>query len=225
MRCVARPTSRHTESVPPKSAEETRRRLVHAAIGVLQSDGIAAMTARTIAQRAGVAQGLVFYHFGSVTDLVAQACMTATRERVDLHRPRFEAATRFVDLVELARDVQQAEREAGNVSVFGQALAAAQTDAELAGVMGEAMNLWREPILEVARRLLGGSSPFAGVVDAETFTDLLMAAFVGFEMTDPVRADGVADRSFEALGTVATVLDGLGPVKRRALAAALRRGR
>ena len=209
--------------MPPKSAEESKRRLVEAAISVLQSDGIAAMSARTIAQRAGVAQGLVFYHFGSVNDLVAQACVTATRERVDLHRPRFEAATRFADLVELARDVQQAERAAGNVSVFGQALAAAQTDAELARVMGEAMDLWREPILAVSRRLLGTASPFAGVVDAETFTDLLMAAFVGFEMTDPVREDGVADRSFAALETVAGVLDGLGPMGRRALASTLRR--
>lgn len=209
--------------MPPKSAAESKRRLVEAAIAVLQSDGIAAMSARSIAQRAGVAQGLVFYHYGSVTDLVAQACVTATRERVELHRPRFEAATRFADLVDLARDVQQAERAAGNVSVFGQALAAAQTDPDLARVMGEALDLWREPILAVAQRLLGSTSPFAGVVDAETFTDLLVAAFVGFEMTDPVRAEGVADRSFEALGTVAAVLDGLGPVKRRALAATLRR--
>lgn len=209
--------------MPPKSAEESKRRLVEAAIAVLQSDGIAAMSARTVAKRADLAQGLVFYHFGSMTELTAQACVTATRERVDLHRPRFDAAVRFTDLVDLARDVQQAERAAGNVSVFGQALAAAQTDPDLTKVMGDALDLWRAPILSVAQRLLGSASPFAGVVDAETFTDLLMAAFVGFEMTDPVRADGVADRSFEALGTVAAVLDGLGPVKRRALAATLRR--
>lgn len=211
--------------MPPKSAEESKRRLVEAAVAVMQSDGIAALSARSVSQKAGVAQGLVFYHFGSVTELVAQACVTATQERVELHRERFEAASGFGDLVSLARDVQAAERETGNVSILGQALAVAQTDAELARAMRTALDLWREPILAVSRRLLDASSPFVGLVDAETFTDLLMAAFVGFELTDAVREDGVTDRSFAALEAVAATLDGLGPVGRRALAATLRRQR
>ncbi|MFS0884270.1 TetR/AcrR family transcriptional regulator [Aeromicrobium sp. 179-A 4D2 NHS] len=211
--------------MPPKSAEESKRRLVAAAIEVLRTDGIAAMSARAISQRAGVAQGLVFYHFGSVTELIAQACVTATQARVDLHREQFAEAASFADLVALAREVQVAEREAGNVSILGQALAVAQTDAELAVAMRQALDLWREPIVAVSSRLLGAGSPFSGLIDAETFADLLMAAFVGFELTDAVREDGVDDRSFEALEVVAAVLDGLGPVGRRALAATLRRRR
>jgi len=211
--------------VPPTSAEESKRRLLEAAVEVLQTDGITAMSSRTVSQRAGVAQGLVFYHFGSVADLVAAACLAATQTRVDRHRERFESASAFVDLVDLAREVQVAEREAGTVSILGQALVAAQSDEAVAEASRQALDLWREPILDATNRLLRAGSPFAGVIDAETFTELLMAAFVGFELTDPVRPDGLADRSFEALSTVAAVLDGLGPMGRRALAATLKRQR
>lgn len=211
--------------MPPKSAEESKRRLLEAAVDVLQSDGIVALSARTVAERAGLAQGLVFYHYGSVPELVAAACLAATQERVDRHRERFDEAAAFSDLVQLARDVQVAERESGTVSILGQALVAAQTDEGLADATRQALDLWREPILEASLRLLRAGSPFAGVIDAETFTELLMAAFVGFELTDPVRPDGVAESSFEALGTIAAVLDGLGPMGRRALAATLKRHR
>lgn len=211
--------------MPPKSAEESKRRLVEAAIAVMTSDGIAGVSARTVSQRAGVAQGLVFYHFGSVTDLVAQACVTATRERVELHRERFEAAVSFTELVQLARDVQEAERGTGHVSVLGQALVMARADEGLGRAAREALGLWREPLGDVAQRLLAPGSAFAGVLDPEPFTDLLMAAFIGFELTDPVRTDADSDRSFDAVTAMAAALDGLGPMARRAVAATLRRRR
>lgn len=211
--------------MPPKSAEESKRRLVDAAIAVMTSDGIAAVSARAVSQRAGLAQGLVFYHYGSVTDLIAQACVTATRDRVELHRERFAAAASFGDLVQLARDVQEAERGAGHVSVLGQSLVLAQSDPGIGAAARDALALWREPLREVAGRLLSPGSPFAGVIDAEAFTDLLMAAFIGFELTDPVRTEGDSDRSFDAVTTMAAALDGLGPMARRAVAATLRRQR
>lgn len=211
--------------MPPKSAEESKRRLVEAAIAVMTSDGIAAVSARAVSQRAGLAQGLVFYHFGSVTDLVAQACVTATKERVELHRERFDAAGSFTDLVQLAREVQETERGAGHVSVLGQALVLAQADPDLGRASREALGLWREPLHDVVARLISSGSPFDGVIDPEAFTDLLMAAFIGFELTDAARTDADSDRSFDAVVAMAGALDGLGPVARRAVAATLRRRR
>nr|WP_283251881.1 TetR/AcrR family transcriptional regulator [Aeromicrobium duanguangcaii] len=211
--------------VPPKSAEESKRRLVEATIEVMTSDGISAVSARSVSQRAGLAQGLVFYHFGSVTDLVAQACVTATRDRVELHRERFEQARSYGDLVQLARDVQEAERGAGHVSVLGQALVMAQADPGIGLAARDALLLWREPLSGVASRLIVKGSPFEGVLDPEAFTDLLMAAFIGFELTDPVRTEADSDRSFDAVAAMARALDGLGPVARRAVSGTLRRTR
>src|ERR1700681_1486353 len=60
---------------PSRSAgsAETRRALVAGAIDALRQEGFSGASARTIAARAGCNQGLVFYHFGSVTNLLLAA--------------------------------------------------------------------------------------------------------------------------------------------------------
>ncbi|EWM11480.1 LOW QUALITY PROTEIN: TetR-family transcriptional regulator, partial [Kutzneria sp. 744] len=57
---------------------ETRQRLIDGAIETIRQHGIAGTSARTIAATAGVNQALVFYHFGSVNDLLKAACLAAT---------------------------------------------------------------------------------------------------------------------------------------------------
>ena len=54
-------------------ADPTRRALVDAAIESLRFDGFAGASARAIAARADVNPGLIFYHFGSVADLLLAA--------------------------------------------------------------------------------------------------------------------------------------------------------
>ena len=54
-------------------SEETRRALVRGAIEALRDEGFSGASAREIARRAGCNQGLVFYHFGSVTNLLLAA--------------------------------------------------------------------------------------------------------------------------------------------------------
>jgi hypothetical protein len=67
----------------------TKAKLLDATIETLRTHGIAGISARTIAATAGVNQALVFYHFGSVDQLLAAACTTATAERVAVFRDRF----------------------------------------------------------------------------------------------------------------------------------------
>ena len=55
------------------SPETTKTKLLEGALRVLTDQGIAKTSARTIAAEAGVNQALVFYHFGSVDELLAGA--------------------------------------------------------------------------------------------------------------------------------------------------------
>src|SRR6202167_6551323 len=91
-----------TASRPAPRSSDTRRVLVDAAIEVLRHQGFAAATARTIASRAGCNQGLVFYHFGSVVNLLLAALDEVSAQR----RARYETALASVhgpgQLVELA---------------------------------------------------------------------------------------------------------------------------
>ncbi|MGW9038956.1 TetR/AcrR family transcriptional regulator, partial [Streptomyces sp. NPDC055721] len=55
-------------------SQETRDKLLDGALRTLVEQGIAKASARAIATTAGVNQALVFYHFGSVDELLAAAC-------------------------------------------------------------------------------------------------------------------------------------------------------
>src|SRR6202161_2979627 len=73
--------SRLTEGGSLRSAG-TRRRLIEAALETLKTEGYAGASARAIAQRAGSTQGLIFYHFGSVTNLLLAALDAVSAERL-----------------------------------------------------------------------------------------------------------------------------------------------
>src|SRR6478672_6773131 len=116
---------------------DTKAKLVDGAVRVLTGEGFAGASARTVAAAAGVNQALVFYHFGSVDDLLAQACREATAERVAHYRDRLAAVGSLRELLDLGRILHAEERAQGNVAVLAQLLAGAQTDDRLAGPTAE----------------------------------------------------------------------------------------
>ena len=61
----------------------TRTKLVDAAIETLKAEGFAGSSARAIAERAGLNQGLIFYHFGSVANLLLAALDSVSARRME----------------------------------------------------------------------------------------------------------------------------------------------
>lgn len=201
---------------------QTRRRLVDATMQTIREQGVAKLSARTVAATGGVNQALVFYHFGSVDGLVAQACRIATSERVDRYRDDLGAVTTFGGLLDVAGRVRADEREAGNVTVLAQVLAASHGNPDLATAAGEAIALWTDAVRPTLRRLLA-TSPVGELFDADVLTDLAASAFVGIELMEPTRAAGVpVEDPLAQLRPVAELLDGLGPIARRAVRSVLR---
>lgn len=203
---------------------DTKQRLIDGAMAALREHGIAGVSARTIAAAAGVNQALVFYHFGSVDELLVVACQVASKARVEAYKDRFDAASSLRELLDVGRAMFDAERELGNVSVLAQMLAGAQTDPKLAEPTAAALRLWTTEIEGVLRRLLA-HSPVAEIADIPGLTDAVAAAFVGLELYGGVDATA-AQRALSALDQLAVlvdVVDDLGPVARRALRARLRK--
>ena len=111
---------------------DTKAKLVDATVRVLAAEGLTGTSARSIAAAAGVNQALIFYHFGSLDQLIAVACQLATETRVALYRERFAAVTTLGELLTVGRQLHETERAAGHVTVLAQLLAGAQTDPKLA---------------------------------------------------------------------------------------------
>ncbi|MFC3500568.1 TetR/AcrR family transcriptional regulator [Micromonospora krabiensis] len=201
----------------------TREKLIDGALVAIRTHGIAGTSARSIAAAAGVNQALVFYHFGSVDDLLAEACGAATTARVAVYRQRLARVGSLRELLDLGRVLHDQERAEGNVAVLAQLLAGAQTDQRLAEATAGALRLWTAEIEEVLRRLLR-DSPVAPVADPAGLARAISAAFVGLELFEGVDPAGAGDAfaALERLAVLVEVVDDLGPIARRALRARLR---
>lgn len=197
---------------------DTKQRLLDGAMDTLRRQGIAGVSARNIAAAAGVNQALIFYHFGSVDDLLVRACTAATADRVDAYRQRFAAVGSLRELLDVGRALHEEERELGNVAVLAQMLAGAQHDEKLARVTADALAQWTGEIESVLRRVLAGS-PFAEMADVPGLARAVSVSFVGLELYEGVDRDGArrAMDALEQLGVLLEVVEELGPVARRAL--------
>jgi AcrR family transcriptional regulator len=203
---------------------DTRQRLVDGAFETIRRHGVAGVSARTIAGVADANQALIFYHFGSVDALLVEACRATAAQRVGHYRDELAAVTDFSALLNLGRRLHAEERELGNVTVLGQLLAGAQGNPRLAEAVNAALGLWTAEIEQVLARLLSGS-PLGDFVDPAGLARAVSAGFIGLELyeaADPEGAEaGMA--ALEQLGVLLEVVDELGPLARRALAARIKR--
>jgi len=188
----------------------------------IREHGIAGVSARTIAAAAEVNQALVFYHFGSVDELLAAACREATQARVTHYAERFAGVTSLRELLDLGRELHAEEHKLGNVSVLAQLLAGAQSDPRLADATADSLRMWTVQIEAVLTRLLK-DTPVSEIADVAGLATAISAAFVGLELYEAVDPAGAqrALIAIEQLAVLFEVMDELGPVARRALRAKL----
>ncbi|MEU7886373.1 TetR/AcrR family transcriptional regulator [Microbispora bryophytorum] len=203
---------------------DTRTRLLEGALETLRTQGIAGASARAIATAAGVNQALVFYHFGTVDDLLAAALRYGSEQRVAVYRARFVAVNTLKELLDLGRSLHADERATGNLTVLAQMLAGSQMDGKLATATATGLGMWVTEIEEVLGRVLAGR-PLAEFVDVAGLARATAAAFVGLELYEGVDKDG-AEQAFDSLEQLAglvAVLEDMGPLVRRTVRARLRK--
>ncbi|MFD8208244.1 TetR/AcrR family transcriptional regulator [Streptomyces sp. NPDC059695] len=205
-------------------SRETREKLLDGALRTLAEQGIAKTSARAIATTAGVNQALVFYHFGSVDELLSAACRHGAERRVARHRERLGSVTSLSELLAFGRAMHAEERDAGHVAVLGQLLAGAQTHPGLAPATAAGLDLWIAEIERVLVRVLAGT-PLAGFTDPAGLARAVAASFVGLELyegVDPAGAEA-ALTALEQLGALMAAVEELNPVARKAVTYTLRR--
>lgn len=101
----------------------TRRQFVDAAIETLQSDGYAGASARSIAERAGLNQGLIFYHFGSVANLLLAALDAVSEERLRIYGAEVSGVNSPARLVDAAEGIFRNDLAAGYITVLAEMMA------------------------------------------------------------------------------------------------------
>jgi AcrR family transcriptional regulator len=191
--------------------QDTRERIVAAALVALREGGIAGISARNIARHGGFNQALIFYHFGSVEGLLMAVARTESERRSALYAAALRDVGSLAELVAVARHLHEEEFRSGSVAALTQMLAGASRSEELASGVWDALEPWTALVGETVDRLLA-DTPYAGLLPAEDLTMAVAALFLGIELLTglaPARPDGPGGSLFTTMESVARLIDAL----------------
>ncbi len=186
---------------------DTRAALVAGAVQALGEVGFAGASAREIATRAGCNQALVFYHFGSVTELLLAALDDVSDRRLAAYSEALEQATTVSELIESARTIFSEDLDAGHVAVLVEMITGAQSTPGLGAQVSARLAPWREFAETAVRKAVAGS-PVGLVVPAKELAHGVVAGFLGLELLaslDGDRAPALA--LFDRARMIAGLLD------------------
>lgn len=151
---------------------QVRRKLTTAAAELISERGWGAVSTRMVAERAGVAPGLVHYHFASVHSLLTEAAVGAMRALIDQVGPLLDGAKTPGDALDLLLSSLDAYSGTDPTSrLFVETYLAATRD--------EGIRAQVASVLMEFRAQLSGWLGEHGVVDAERTTAVLAAAVDG----------------------------------------------
>jgi len=197
---------------PGTTTETTRQALVDAAVEALREVGYAGATAREIARRAGCTQGLVFYHFGSVVNLLLAALDSVSETRLARYSGTVAGAAGVAGLVDAAASIFEEDLDRGHLAVLAEMLAGTSSTPGLGPEVAARLAPWRRFAADAIGDVLAGT-PLAQVVSPEQVAHGVVALYLGLELLahlDGDRAPALA--LFARAKALASLLDGLGVV-------------
>ena len=199
------------EPVPPRPPD-TRARIVEAALQTLHEQGFADSTARAIARRGGFNQALIFYHFGSVTNLFLEAFTQMSEAQVKRYREAAEQVSSLSDLVEIARRLHHEDIASGSVTAVTQLMAASVSEPELGQAILDRFAEWISLVEDAVRRATA-DQPLAALVPVRESAYAIAAMFLGIELMtrlDPSRSE--AESVFDMMANMARLVEQVAPM-------------
>ena len=172
--------------------DDTKDRIVEAAIATLQSHGYAGASARAIATAGGFNQALIFYHFGSVRNALLAALDRTSANRMLAYRDAAAEATNVEALVQVATEIFHEDLASGHIKILAELIAGASADPALGPEIVERIAPWIDFAREEIERVSAGS-PLAQLVPAEDAAYAIVAQFLGLELL--THLDGNAQRA------------------------------
>jgi AcrR family transcriptional regulator len=198
------------------SADETRRKIVEAALETLKAEGIAGTSARAIARTGGFNQALIFYHFGSVNDVLLAGVERLSNDRLARYESKLEGVESLPDLVAVATELHREDSQSGHITVLSQMLAAAASAPEIGPELRRKFDPWVNLVEETVRRVLSGT-PMESMVPVEDIAFAITGMFMGIELLANLDEDRLREESlFATIGMMAGLFDlfmGLMPIQ------------
>lgn len=193
-------------------SEDTRTRIIDAAIATLQHEGFSGMSARAIAKRGGFNQALIFYHFGSLNNLLLETFRTTSASQVEHYKAAAASVSSLSELVEIARRLHNEDISSGRTAAVTQLMAAAASEPDVGHAVLEGFSEWIGIVEDGLRGALAGN-PLADMVPVREAAYAICAMFLGIELMtrlDPARSE--ADALFDMMAGMAGLAEAFMPM-------------
>ncbi|MFE2521803.1 TetR/AcrR family transcriptional regulator [Streptomyces mirabilis] len=151
------------------------------AIAALREKGFAGASAREIARHAECNQSLVFYHFGSVVNLLLAALDAISDVRSVRYRDAVEESGSLGELVNAAKSIFDEDLDNGYVAVLAELIAGAQSTPGLGAEVAARTEPWRDFTANVVEDVLAGT-PLAVLAPPQEIAHGIVALYLGLEM-------------------------------------------
>jgi AcrR family transcriptional regulator len=195
------------------TAQTTRTRIAEAALDALRTEGFARATSRTIARLGGFNQALIFYHYGSLENLLLAALDLTSEERMTRYRDALDRANTLPELIRVARSIYQEDSDSGHVAVISQMVAGSLARPELAKGVIERLEPWVDFCETAVRKVVIGS-PLEDVLPIRELAYAAVAFYLGINLLTHLDGAARADALFTRLEALAPALDSVLPPPR-----------
>jgi AcrR family transcriptional regulator len=143
--------------------KRTEQTIVDAALETLRDEGFAGASSRTIARRGDFNQALIFYHFGSLENLLVAALRQTSEERLARYREAVAAADSLAALIPVMADLWDEDMAAGHVQIVAQMIAGSANRPEFRAQVVELMAPWSDLAEKTLCRVLPPGLPVADI--------------------------------------------------------------
>jgi AcrR family transcriptional regulator len=189
-----------------ESPASTKERIVEAAFQTLKVEGFAGTSARAIARRGGFNQALIFYHFGTLNDLLLAVLDKTSAERMSRYRDSIGKATKVDEKIQTATRLYREDLESGHITVISELVAGSLARPDLGPEVVARMEPWIEFAEGVITDLLAGS-PFEGTVNPRSLAFAVVALYLGVDLLSHLDQDkSRAEALFQMAGTFGPLL-------------------
>ena len=161
-------------------AEGTPERIIAAAVDTLRSVGYAGTTARAVARAGGFNQALIYYHFGSMSDLLLACVERVSAERMARYRESLQDISDISEFAQAAFRLYREDMDAGHTTVLVEVIAAVLAEPSLGPQVIRLMEEW----VAYAEEIIGAflrRSPFGPMLGERELAQAVIALYMGME--------------------------------------------
>ena len=181
-------------------SEGTKGRIVEAALQTLKEKGFTATSARAIAATGGFNQALVFYHFGSMNDLLVAALDHTSAVRMARYRAAIDSVDTLPELLAVASEAYREDLAGGHIKVLAEMIAGASAMPELGPEIAARMQPWITFTEEAVVRVMAGSG-VGPLVPSRDLAFAIVSLYLGAAMLTHLTADPAPAESLFRTGT------------------------